>query len=115
MPKNTRNGGVSSEPHSHVDESVIYWAQKENPNSPAKELSRAADCSYETARSWMAGKTGPGKKHLFKLMASWGSEFIAFLIEPVDETFARKRRLDIKEQEALKRIRELAELFEPRE
>lgn len=115
MNKYTRDNPVNLQPHEQADETVRAEARRRNPHSPAKELARAAQCDPRTAESWMAGKTGPGKKHLFRLMASWGSEFITFLIEPVDETFARKRRLDIKTQEILRSITELAELSKPEE
>lgn len=34
---------------------------------PAKELARAAQCSFETAKSWKAGKAIPYAPHLFRL------------------------------------------------
>jgi len=81
--------------HEKADVSVCAWARKVSPESPAKELADAAGCKKETARSWLKMKTGPGKKHLFRLMVSWGPEFIDYLMEPVEATFERnaKRRV----------------------
>lgn len=94
---------------------IWQYAKQRHPRHTEKNVARelGEGLSPRTVQGWRYRL--PNSARFLKMMLAWGPEFIAFVLEPVDETFARKRRLDVKTQEILRSIQELAELSEPEE